>query len=366
MKKRLLQQEIPWEVLDAFCLMGENVPDPNTAIKAVEKIGHGLINQSWKIILSFKPDILLQQLNLHVFPYPELVQENYINLWQYAEYEMTGISMPAPVFYGGYKTLFTDNEGNCWRAFEFIHHSITMQTASSPEQARAAARAFARFTAAFSDLNLKQLHPVIPDFHNLSLRFRQLEESLETELYERMGKAQSLIQELRQRERYKHFFDIITESDEFSQRVMHHDAKISNILFHKQTGRVICPVDYDTAMPGYFFSDIGDMIRSMACTLDESDVHSKPQLRKSFYENLLTGYTDVLGGQFSFNERKYMHSAGLMMTYMQALRFATDYLSGDSYYKINYLEQNFDRAMNQLMLLQSLEEFLKSEYNFKI
>jgi Ser/Thr protein kinase RdoA (MazF antagonist) len=201
---------------------------------------------------------------------------------------------------------------------------------------------------------------VIPGFHDLGQRFTQFEQSLKGEYYERMSKALSLIDDLKKRERYKHFYEIMTESPEdFPLRVMHHDAKIANVLFNKKNGRVICPIDLDTVMPGYFFSDLGDMIRSMACINDENSKGLEAIIiRKDYYEAIVNGYLAILGKQLTPSEKKYIHYAGLIMVYMQALRFLTDYLNGDSYYRTIYPEQNFDRAMNQYVLLSRLEEWL--------
>jgi len=361
-----MSNEVPQEVLEAFTSYSPGLPPHSAGKITVEKIGHGLINRSYKVSCELKPDFFLQKINTHVFSKPHDVQENYIYIWQYAEFEFTGLRMPAPVYYEGQATLYVDETGGYWRAFEWIPDSKTINVALKPAQTKATARAFAKFTAAFEDMNTNLLKEIIPGFHSLSLRYRQFEESLNTELCERMAKAVTLVSELKQRERYKHFFEIITESGEFSRRVMHHDAKISNILFHQKTGKPVCLVDYDTVMPGYFFSDIGDMIRSMVCSRDENSVEGTLSVRKDFYEAILGGYLDVLGGQLSSSERKYIHSAGLLMIYMQALRFLTDYLNGDAYYQVAYPEQNFDRTLNQLTLLKSLEEFLAASYRFKI
>jgi Ser/Thr protein kinase RdoA (MazF antagonist) len=148
-------------------------------------------------------------------------------------------------------------------------------------------------------------------------------------------------------------------------RVMHHDCKISNILFDKETNQVICPVDLDTVMPGKFFSDLGDMIRSMACTVDENSIAwEKINIRPTFYKAILDGYLEGIGNIFTEEEKNNIHYAGLILVYMQSLRFLTDFLNGDIYYKTNYPEQNLNRALNQLILLERLEEFLEKEYSF--
>lgn len=326
----------------------------------------GLINHTFKVESKLWPPFLLQQINQHVFTTPEDVQENYIHLVDFAEFEFTGLKLPLPNYYDSMKSLYIDNAGNFWRAFEFIEDGKMLGIAEKPSQAKATAKTFAKFTAAYDDFNIDLLQETIPDFHNLSFRYTQFEESLNGEEYERMQKAMPLVEELKQRERYNFFYKEISESDEFPKRVMHHDAKIANILFSKTTGKVICPVDFDTSMPGYFFSDLGDMIRSMACSLDETSIDfDKITIRKEFYNAIVEGYLSVMEKQLTASEKRYIHYAGLLMIYMQALRYMADYLNGDLYYKINYPEQNFDRAKNQLILLKKLEEFLEKEFQFK-
>ena len=356
-----MQQYIPAKVLKAF------IPDlqEETDSVQIKRIGNGLINHSYQISYRQLPDFFLQEINTTVFENPEWLQENYMEIWQYAEFEFTGLRLPAPLFCGDLRILYKDNQGHFWRAFEFIENCKTISIAEKPTQAKATARAFARFTLALEEMNTDLLKEVIPGFHDLSLRFRQFEASLQTELYERMAIAIDLVKELKERERYCHFFEIITSSDEFPQRVMHHDAKISNVLFHEKTGKVICPVDYDTVMPGYYFSDLGDMIRSMASAAEENQT-AEPVIRKAFYEAIVTGYTDVLGGILTASERKYIHAAGLLMIYMQSLRFLTDYLNGDIYYQVSHESENLERTRNQLALLKNLEHFLQQEYQFVI
>jgi thiamine kinase-like enzyme len=331
----------------------------------VTPLSGGLINQTYKVESPLSVPFILQQINQHVFTNPENVQRNYILLSQYAEFEFTGLKLPWALGYQQQKTLLRDEDGNYWRAFEFIDNSKSYSIAKTPAQAKATAKTFAKFTLAFDDLNTGSLKETIPGFHNLTLRYQQFEDSLQTELYERLQNALTLIDELKKRERYKFFYEEITASAEFPQRVMHHDAKIANILFNAKTGKLICPVDLDTAMPGYFFSDLGDMIRSMAANTDENDNDfEKIEIRKEFYDAIIEGYLSEMTKILTEPEKKYIHYSGLLIVYMQALRFLTDYFNGDTYYKVEYAGQNFIRAKNQLTLLQKLEEFLKNNYGF--
>jgi thiamine kinase-like enzyme len=141
------------------------------------------------------------------------------------------------------------------------------------------------------------------------------------------------------------------------QRIIHADTKINNILFDKTTLQPFCIIDYDTIMPGYYLSDLGDMIRTMVCTADENEMDkSKIVLRKDYYDAVIDGYVLSMQNVITKAELKYIHFAGIFMTYMQALRFITDYLNYDKYYSIEYAEHNFDRAQNQCALLQQLIE----------
>ena len=358
--------KIPQEVIDAFTGYTPDLPVYSPGKTNAEPIGNGLINLTYKVTCELQPDFLLQKINHHVFSKPEELQANCVLLCQYAEFEFKGLRLPYIKYYGPEKSLYKDLNGEYWRAFEFIKDSTTYNIPTSPAQARATAKTFAKFTAAFEAMNLENLEETIPGFHDLNLRYSQFEEALRGELYERMPKVLPLADELIKKETYRKIYDEITSSDKFPKRVLHHDAKISNILFSKKTGKVICPVDLDTTMPGYFFSDPGDMIRSMACSADENNTRfEKISIRKSYYEAITDGYLSVMKNIFTDAEKEKFHCSGLLIIYMQALRFLTDYLNGDTYYHTSYPEHNFDRAFNQLTLLKRLEEFLNIQYNLR-
>lgn len=355
-----MTKDVYQEALDAYA----NPPDEF----AVKPITSGLINQSFKVTSKTTGgSFLLQKINQHVFREPEKVQQNYELLWKYLRDEGINFRIPEPKYFAGDSSFFCDSKNNYWRVFEFIEGTISFPIANKPSEARSVAETFGTFTACLSAFNAEQLRIVIPGFHDLSLRFKQFRESLHTHNYERLQKAAPLIKELQARERYANFFDVMTESEEFPKRVMHHDAKISNILFDEDSGKVICPVDFDTVMPGYFFSDPGDMIRSMAGSGDENSIEfDSINIRGDFYRSILEGYLGVMNKYLTEAEKKYIHFAGIIMIYMQALRFLTDHLNNNIYYQVNYDEQNFDRARNQVTLLQKLEEFLSAEYDFRI
>jgi hypothetical protein len=352
------------EALDASTIHRDLIVTPVT---------QGLINQTFKVVIrnnGYK--FLLQQINTAVFHEPEKLLDNYEMIWSYIyndgpTHNVPPLSIPKPLSFLDDTKLFCDTQERYWRKFEFIDGANTFFTATSIIQAKTIAQAFGSITSGFEFFDLGKLYITIPGFHDLSLRFAQFKRSLHNNNYERLQRAASIIKLLKEKAHYVSFYEVMTESDEFEKRLMHHDAKISNILFSEETGKVICPVDFDTCMPGYFFSDLGDMIRTMACSEEESSINfSEMNIREDYYKAILSGYMDMMHELLTDSEKKYIHYSGLLMTYMQSLRFLSDYLDRDLYYKTTYPEQNFDRARNQLTLLQRLEEFLSANYQFKV
>jgi Ser/Thr protein kinase RdoA (MazF antagonist) len=360
-----LKEEIYQEALQASTIYPDLVVTP---------VASGLINQTYKVIIKTNGyRFILQQINHNVFPEPEKVQDNYYKIWDYlfhndkAKKIANPVKVPKPLKFMDEKYLFRDSQKNYWRKFECVDGAATFQNASTITQAKKVALTFGSITRSFESPDLNDFHVMLPGFHDLSLRFRQFKQSLHSKNLERLLKTSHLIEHLKKREHYVSFYEVITESDEFQKRIMHHDAKISNILFDEETGKVICPIDFDTCMPGYFFSDLGDMIRSMACSEAESNNnYSDLHIRKDYYEAILESYLEVMDDLLTEAEKKYIHVSGLLIIYMQALRFITDYLNEDKYYKTTYAEENFDRVMNQWVLLEKMEEFLHNEYLFRV
>jgi hypothetical protein len=332
----------------------------------IEPLGNGLIHQTYTVYKpSDKKKIVLQAINTNVFKSPEDILNNYYNVYQYLKKNNAAISIPAPVFTINKQLSWIDEENNYWRANLFVDQSYSPDTATDEEAAYTVAKSFGSFTHALANLDIGELKTIIPDFHNLSLRYQQLEEAIEHARIERLLKATHVIAELRQRKQLLNWYESIKKNPAYPERVMHHDCKISNILFHTKTGKVICPVDLDTVMPGKFFSDIGDMIRSMSCTVDENNMQWEViDIRPSFYKAIVNGYLEAIGNIFTVEEKNDIHYSGLVMIYMQAIRFLADFLQGDIYYKTNFPEQNLNRALNQLILLERLEGFLENEYQF--
>jgi aminoglycoside phosphotransferase (APT) family kinase protein len=332
----------------------------------IEQLGNGLINNTYKITdTSQKNKMVLQAINTNIFTKPADIISNYKEIFEYLELQKDAINIPAPIKSKKGTLLFIDEEKNNWRANAFINGSYSPMNAANEDAACTVAKSFAGFTKSLAGLNINKLHVIIPDFHNLAFRYKQFEDAVANAPVKRLLKSTHIIAQLRQRKALVDFYNSTINSPDYPERVMHHDCKISNILFDTATNIVICPVDLDTTMPGKYFSDLGDMIRTMTCSVDEnSKAWEDISIRPSFYNSILTGYLEGAGDIFSNEEKKNIHYSGLILTFMQSLRFVADFLNGDIYYKTSYPEQNLNRALNQLILLEKLEEFLQTEFAF--
>ncbi|HEY0680287.1 MAG TPA: aminoglycoside phosphotransferase family protein [Chitinophagaceae bacterium] len=329
---------------------------------SVEPLGSGLIHYTFKAE-SDGQAIIMQQINTKVFADPNALIENYLVIYDHLK-QMDGIKVPAPVPASNGEWLLKDDNNEIWRATEYISNSYTPAATENAKAAYTTASCFARFSRALSGIELSDLRILLADFHDLTYRYHQFEDVVSNTQGMRLMRSTHVIAEVRQRKHLVDFYTSIKNNPEFPVRLMHHDCKINNILFDMDTNEVICPIDLDTIMPGKYFSDLGDMIRTMACTVDENSREwEKIDIKPEFYEAIVNGYLDGIGKELTTEETANIHKSGLLMVYMQTIRFVTDFLNGDIYYQTTYPEQNLNRALNQLILLEKLEEFLKSKYN---
>lgn len=345
-------------VLKAAAQFGHGIP-------VVEKLGNGLINRTYKITFTDDQNpIVLQCLNQRVFTQPENVILNYRLIYNHLQ-QQSAVRIPTLIPSHHHKDYWIDEDDNIWKATEYISGSYTHSVAASSEDAGAAASCFAAFVNSLTGLEADLLYIPLPDFHDLSLRYNQFEEAIRGGTIMRLLRATHVIAELRQRKKLVSYFRHLQKDPDFPVRLMHHDGKISNVLFHQSTREVICPVDLDTVMPGHFFSDIGDLIRTMSCTVDEnSTAWENIGVQPAYYHAIIECYLSKTNQLFTNQEKAHIHYSGLLMTYMQALRFVTDFLNNDIYYKTSFPEQNLNRALNQLILLEKLEDFLRDEIGF--
>ncbi|MFT3979609.1 MAG: aminoglycoside phosphotransferase family protein [Ferruginibacter sp.] len=321
---------------------------------SIEPVTQGLINSTWKICAR-EQQYILQKINSSVFKHPEDIDTNISLIAGYLKQQHPGYLFTSPVAAGNSKTLVWQN-GEAFRLFPFIKNTHTISSVTTAGQAFEAAKQFAKFTASLHSFDIALLKVTLPDFHNLSLRYRQFEAACESGNKERIAKAGSLVSALKQRIDIVEKFEEIKTDPDFKLRVTHHDSKISNVLFD-ENDKGLCVIDLDTVMPGYFISDVGDMMRTyLSAANEEEKDFEKIEVRKDIYHAIIEGYMNEMGNELTEKEKDYFLYAGLFLTYMQALRFLTDYLLDDVYYGAAYNNHNLVRAENQKVLLEKMEQ----------
>ncbi len=319
----------------------------------VKPFGSGLINHTWRVKYE-GGDYILQRINDNVFKKPFDIASNINLLATYLKEHH-----PEYLFVAAVKTLSGDDmfylpEEGYFRMFPFVPDSHSKDVLETPEQAYQAAAQFGRFTKLLDGVAVDRLKISIPDFHNLSLRYAQFLNALENGNPERIKETKALSDELLNQAQIVKEYEHIKSDAAFKQRVTHHDTKISNVLFDS-AGKGLCVIDLDTVMPGFFISDVGDMMRTYLSPVSEEEADfSKIEIRDAFYEAILKGYFEEMKEVLSPAEQEHFFYAGTFMIYMQAIRFLTDYLNDDVYYGAKYPAHNLVRAGNQAMLLQRL------------
>ena len=336
----------------------------------LRSLSNGLINETWVAEnLHSAEKVLIQKINTSVFPEPTQIVNNHFIIWDQWEKRKSElnfhIAKPLP-FSSGELTL-TDDNMNVWRTQEYFNAVKCFEKCNSVEQIFQTARSFGHFDEFLWEIPASKIKPTIQQFHDLEFRFKKLLSALQVGKNERLTKAKKIIESLLAREAYiDQFKDIVSTPTRFPIRLFHHDAKISNLLFNEQSEKLHSIIDLDTVMPGYFFSDLGDMIRSMSATVNENETDTNNIHIDSHNYNAITeGYLESVKNELNSFEIEWIHLSGVWIIYMQSLRFLTDYLLNDIYYKITYPEQNYDRANNQLTLLESLEKMLVDQYAIK-
>ncbi|MGB4845917.1 MAG: aminoglycoside phosphotransferase family protein [Ferruginibacter sp.] len=319
---------------------------------SIRELGNGLINSTWLVDAGNKK-FVLQKINQQIFKNPEDIAFNIRLLADHLKQYH-----PDYLFTSTEKTLNSNDlvktDEGYFRLFRFIEGSHTIDVLQKPEQAYEAARQFGKFSKLLAGLDVARLRITLPDFHNLMLRYRQFENALQQGNKERIIQSATLISFIKQHKNIVDEFEICKQ--QIKKRCTHHDTKISNVLFDKDD-KGLCVIDLDTVMPGYFISDVGDMMRTYLCPVGEEEKDfSKIEVRKDFYDAILNGYSAEMGEELSEEEKKYFHYAGKFMIYMQAIRFLTDHINDDVYYGAKYPDHNFVRAGNQVTLLQRFME----------
>jgi Ser/Thr protein kinase RdoA (MazF antagonist) len=330
-----------------FSLFGfQNIAD-------VKSFGNGLINNTWVFTFPVTNErFILQRINTNIFKQPENISANISSLQEYFIKNHPDYHFEAPVKTPDGKSMIHLNEGH-FRIFRFVPNSHTVDVVTNPEEAFEAARQFGTFTALLNNFPAAELKTTLPDFHNLGLRYNQFEQALINGNKERILQSEESIKFLKAN---KNIVDKVSVNFNLPLRVIHHDTKISNVLFN-ENNKGICVIDLDTVMPGYFISDLGDMMRTyLSPVSEEENDFSKITVRVDFFKSIIEGYLYDMKNVITPAEEDFFVYSGKFMIYMQALRFITDHLNNDSYYGSKYPGHNFVRGNNQIELLKRYME----------
>ena len=315
----------------------------------ISAFGTGLINHTWLVTDERNlKQFILQRINHAIFKSPEAIAENIRLIDTFLKKNYPDYLFEAPLkTIEGQDMVKADDE--YFRLYRFVEESHTVDMVEDPKEAYEAAKQFGKFTANLANFDAKQLNITLPDFHNLPLRFEQFKIALKEGNPQRITQCKENIQQLLD---YGDIAEAATKITKIPFRVIHHDAKISNVLFDGEN-KGMCLIDFDTIMPGYYISDIGDMMRTYLSPISEEEKDgTRHEIRMDFFEAIVSGYLSEMGKVLTALEKSYFVYSGSFMIYMQALRFITDYLNNDAYYRVKYETHNLVRGENQLALLQ--------------
>ncbi len=326
----------------------------------IDEFRQGHINDSFVVEAgSGKCTFFLQRINHHVFRDPEglinnLILVNKAMQKHYGREEQN--PYPAIRMSRNKKYFYRDQEGNFWRLMDFVAGSRSFNIATDESVAREGAAAFGRFQLVMNDEDPAAYVPTIPDFHNLGMRMRRLQEAVGNDSHGRKAMAAEQISFALERTQLAGILDHLVREGTVPVRVTHNDTKLNNVLFRNDSINYICVVDLDTVMPGTVLYDYGDMVRTFTSPAGEDEPDpAKVIFRTGIFEALTGGYLSELKHSLTVGEKEHLLFGAKAMLLMIGVRFLTDFLEGDHYFKTSRENHNLERARNQFILLSQLE-----------
>lgn len=350
--------EIKKEVIENFQFEGEyteGIP-----------YGSGHINDTFRVTFQHKGETkryILQRMNDQIFLNPEELMENVVGVTSWlrkkivengGEPERETLNL-VPAKDG--KAFYKDSEGEYWRVYLFIEGAKTYDLVENQEDFYQSAVAFGRFQGLLADYPAETLHETIQDFHNTVKRLDTFKKAVEADACGRAAQVQEEIQFVLDREALAHKLCDMQAEGKLPLRVTHNDTKLNNIMIDDETRKAICVIDLDTVMPGLSVNDFGDSIRFGASTgaEDEPDL-SKVSCSMELFELYTKGFVEGCKGSLTEEELDMLPVGAMTMTYECGMRFLTDYLEGDHYFKIHREGHNLDRCRTQFKLVKDMEE----------
>jgi hypothetical protein len=332
-------------------------------VESIAPLGNGHIHQTYLVRFAASAgQVVLQRLNTYVFPDLPAVMQNIelvtshvrARLQREGESELHRRILSLRCTRAG-KTHHEDPTRGTYRMFEYVDASTTLSSLAAPAEAFEAGRVCGEFARLLEDLPPERLHTILPDFHATDRRFEVLVAALAADAVGRAAHVASEWKRLRELEPLARECSAWASNPELRVRITHNDTKLDNVLFDARSRRALCLVDLDTVMPGYLAYDFGDLVRSCVCTAAE-DARDPGQVgvRFEWFEPLARGYLSEHEQDLSELELRSLARGALWIVLELALRFLTDFVQGDRYFKIARPEHNLDRARVMLALLDRL------------
>jgi len=328
------------------------------------KIGH--INETYTATYDqggTRVRYIHQKINRNVFRDPAAVMDNVMRVTSHirrkqearALRDVTRRSLIVIPTRSG-KPYYENGNAEVWRTFVFVEGVETYEAVQTPQQAYQAGRAFGEFQHLLVDLPGGRLHETIPDFHNTRKRFGALQQALGQDHYNRAKEARPEIEFALKHETIVDVILSATAKGRVPERITHNDTKFNNVMLDVLTGEAMCVVDLDTVMPGCALYDFGDMVRTTTSpTLEDEPDLSKVKMQMPMYKKLAQGYLSTAGQFLTKAEKGLVAFSGKLITFEIGIRFLTDFLSGDTYFRIHRPAHNLDRCRTQFKLVESIE-----------
>jgi len=304
---------------------------------------------------------ILQLINRNVFRQPVQLMENVGRVIRHVGQKLEQRGPGTDRCLSLVRTLeggdfFVDDSGDYWRMYDYIDDAKTFDVAETTAMAFEAAAAFGRFQELLSDLPPPRLHEVIRDFHNTPRRMQALENAIGEDPVDRVKLCQPEIELARSFGSSADDLLALQRAGDIPERVVHNDTKINNVMFDSDTGKAICVIDLDTVMPGLVHFDFGDLVRTVTPDAGEDERDAdKVEMRLDMFDALARGYLSAAGSFLNAAEVSSLHLAGQIITAETGVRFLTDFLEGDRYFRADRLYQNLLRCRNQFALAESMK-----------
>ncbi len=335
----------------------------NANVLKCERFGNGHINGTYKALCEFdgkESTFILQNINKNVFKSPEKVMENIEKVTFFLGEKASNPRETLHFLKCDNGTLcYRDSDGEYWRMYEYVDKCDGVDRPTLQEFYESGV-AFGKFQSLLSDFPAETLNETIPDFHNTPKRYENFLQSVENNLSGRKENCQDEIEFVKQRADFYPVLMNAHKEGKLPLRVSHNDTKSNNVLLDDVTHKAVCVIDLDTIMPGFSVTDFGDSIRFGANTAEESETDiSKVMFDIEKFKVYTEGFIKGCGGHLPENEIELLPEGAIMMTLECGMRFLTDYLDGDVYFRISYPEQNLVRSRVQLKLAAEMEKHME-------